>query len=154
MCMHMHGVSCLRNSRRSSSISSCMRKRSLMAVVTIFEPFTLCNSFVYGISIHHHWLSMLMLQGSVKLLQLVSDYSQAQNSIVSNGKSNESGQNDSNYGTKDPQGLVWVLEPSKELEHIVRRGLETGSLSEQAISDICITFSLNKTDVLKYRDLV
>ncbi|KAK6284243.1 hypothetical protein POUND7_003195 [Theobroma cacao] len=97
---------------------------------------------------------MLMSQGSVKLLQLVSDHSQAQNSIVSNGKSNESGQNKSKYGTKEPQGLQWVLEPSKKLEHIVRRGLETGSLSEHATSDICMTFSLNKTDVLKYRDVV
>ncbi|KAK6268331.1 hypothetical protein QUC31_012491 [Theobroma cacao] len=100
---------------------------------------------------YSHWRAF---QGSVKLLQLVSDHSQAQNSIVSNGKSNESGQNKSKYGTKEPQGLQWVLEPSKKLEHIVRRGVETGSLSEHATSDICMTFSLNKTDVLKYRDVV
>ncbi|KAK6264355.1 hypothetical protein SCA6_019789 [Theobroma cacao] len=126
---------------------------SLLPVTTAFAVLPLPNIPFFWVLFrtYSHWRAF---QGSVKLLQLVSDYSQAQNSIVSNGKSNESGQNDSNYGTKDPQGLVWVLEPSKELEHIVRRGLETGSLSEQAISDICITFSLNKTDVLKYRDLV
>ncbi|MFQ6643773.1 hypothetical protein Gotur_017990 [Gossypium turneri] len=92
--------------------------------------------------------------GSEKLLQLVSDYSLVQNSIILSGKGNESEQNDSTWGTKNSPSSQWVLEPSKELEDLVNRGHEENYLSEQAISDICNSFSLNKNDVLKCRDLV
>lgn len=50
---------------------------------------------------------MLMFQGSEKLLQLVSDYSQAQNSIVSNGKGNDSEHNKSKHVMKDSP-TQWV----------------------------------------------
>ncbi|KAA3478469.1 K+-H+ exchange-like protein [Gossypium australe] len=76
---------------------------------------------------YSHWRA---LQGSEKLLQLVSDYSRAQN------LSSE------------------MMEASKELEELLRKGYENGSVNEKAISDICIKFKLNKIDVLKWRDLV
>ncbi|XP_022723203.1 uncharacterized protein LOC111280255 isoform X2 [Durio zibethinus] len=86
---------------------------------------------------------------SEKLLQLVSNYSQVQNSMVSNGKGNESEHNDSKHRTKDSPGFQWVMEPSEELENLLHRGHDNGSLSEHAFSDICMTFNLNKNDVLK-----
>ncbi|KAK8294184.1 hypothetical protein V6Z12_D06G238700 [Gossypium hirsutum] len=47
-----------------------------------------------------------------------------------------------------------MMEASKELDELLRKGYENGSVNEQAISDICIQFKLNKIDVLKWRDLV
>ncbi|KAK8476880.1 hypothetical protein V6N13_032758 [Hibiscus sabdariffa] len=77
---------------------------------------------------YSHWRA---LQGSEKLLQLVTDSSRAK------------------------QYSFEVLEASKELEELVRSGHdENGSVNEKAISDICIKFRLNKNDVLKWRDLV
>ncbi|KAG4196808.1 hypothetical protein ERO13_A06G194700v2 [Gossypium hirsutum] len=76
---------------------------------------------------YSHWRA---LQGSEKLLQLVSDYSRAQS-----------------FSSE-------MMEASKELEELLRKGYENGSVNEKAISDICINFKLNKIDVLKWRDLV
>ncbi|XP_012452134.1 uncharacterized protein C23H3.12c isoform X2 [Gossypium raimondii] len=76
---------------------------------------------------YSHWRA---LQGSEKLLELVSDYSRAQNPSAE------------------------MMEASKELEELLRKGYENGSVNEKAISDICIQFKLNKIDVLKWRDLV
>ncbi|TYI24397.1 hypothetical protein ES332_A06G231200v1 [Gossypium tomentosum] len=76
---------------------------------------------------YSHWRA---LQGSEKLLQLVSDYSRAQS-----------------FSSE-------MMEASKELEELLRKGYENGSVNEKAISDICIKFKLNKIDVLKWRDLV
>ncbi|KAG4143630.1 hypothetical protein ERO13_D06G202400v2 [Gossypium hirsutum] len=76
---------------------------------------------------YSHWRA---LQGSEKLLELVSDYSRAQNPSAE------------------------MMEASKELDELLRKGYENGSVNEQAISDICIQFKLNKIDVLKWRDLV
>ncbi|XVF27161.1 hypothetical protein REPUB_Repub14bG0082800 [Reevesia pubescens] len=126
---------------------------SLLPLTTAFTVLPLPNIPFFWVLFrtYSHWRA---LQGSEKLLQLVSDYSQAQNSIVSSRKGNESEHNDSKYGTKGSPGFQWVLEPSKELEELLHRGYENGSLSEHAILDICMTFSLNKNDVLKCRDLV
>ncbi|XP_039070368.1 uncharacterized protein LOC120217250 [Hibiscus syriacus] len=77
---------------------------------------------------YSHWRA---LQGSEKLLQLVTDSSRAQKCSSK------------------------VLEPSKELEELVQSGHDdNGSVNEKAISDICIKFRLNKNDVLKWRDLM
>ncbi|KAB2026679.1 hypothetical protein ES319_D06G237500v1 [Gossypium barbadense] len=76
---------------------------------------------------YSHWRA---LQGSEKLLELVSDYSRAQNPSAE------------------------MMEASKELDELLRKGYENGSVNEKAISDICIQFKLNKIDVLKWRDLV
>ncbi|KAK5826895.1 SPAC23H3.12c: Uncharacterized protein C23H3.12c [Gossypium arboreum] len=76
---------------------------------------------------YSHWRA---LQGSEKLLQLVSDNSRAQS-----------------FSSE-------MMEASKELEELLRKGYENGSVNEKAISDICIKFKLNKIDVLKWRDLV
>lgn len=48
--------------------------------------------------------------------------------------------------------LHQVLQPSKELEELIQRGIDGDGLSKTAISDICNTFDLNRNDVLKYRD--
>ncbi|TYG66218.1 hypothetical protein ES288_D06G250400v1 [Gossypium darwinii] len=76
---------------------------------------------------YSHWRA---LQGSEKLLELVSDYSRAQNPSAE------------------------MMEASKELDELLRKGYENGSVNEKAISDICIQFKLNNIDVLKWRDLV
>lgn len=47
-----------------------------------------------------------------------------------------------------------MLEASKELEELLRKGFENGSVNEKAISDICVKFKLNKIDVLRWRDCV
>ncbi|KAL4368474.1 hypothetical protein GQ457_05G026660 [Hibiscus cannabinus] len=126
---------------------------SLLPLTTAFTVLPLPNIPFFWVLFrtYSHWRA---LQGSEKLLWLVSDYSHAQESIVSNGKETESEHKDSKYGTKNLPGFKWVLEPSKELEDLINRGHEDGYLSEQAISDICNSFSLNKNDVLKCRDLV
>ncbi|TYG65447.1 hypothetical protein ES288_D06G186300v1 [Gossypium darwinii] len=114
--------------------------------------FCLCLTFhSFGSCFAHIRIGGL---SSEKLLQLVSDYSLVQNSIILSGKGNESEHNDSKCGTKNSPSSQWVLEPSKELEDLINRGHEENYLSEQAISDICNSFSLNKNDVLKCRDLV
>ncbi|GLU14153.1 hypothetical protein SLE2022_307390 [Rubroshorea leprosula] len=94
------------------------------------------------------------LKGSEKLLQLVSDYSQTQNSALSNNESNEMEDEDSKHQTKDSKSSPWVLEPSKELEDLLCQGHENGDLSEPAIADICKAFRLDKNDVLKYKKLM
>ncbi|XWS18753.1 hypothetical protein CRYUN_Cryun32bG0072000 [Craigia yunnanensis] len=126
---------------------------SLLPLTTAFTVLPLPNIPFFWVLFrtYSHWQA---LQGSEKLLQLVSDYSPTQNSMVSKGKGNESEHNDSKHGTKDSSGFQWVLEPSKELEDLLHHGHENGSLSEHAILDICMAYSLNKNDVLKCRDLV
>ncbi|XP_039038429.1 uncharacterized protein LOC120175956 [Hibiscus syriacus] len=124
---------------------------SLLPLTTAFTVLPLPNIPFFWVLFrtYSHWQA---LQGSEKLLQLVSDHSQDQNSIVSNGKEPE--HKDSECGTKNLPNFKWVLEPSNELEDLINRGHEDGYLSEQVISDICNCFSLNKNDVLKCRDLV
>ncbi|XP_052487897.1 uncharacterized protein LOC105774095 isoform X1 [Gossypium raimondii] len=126
---------------------------SLLPLTTAFTVLPLPNIPFFWVLFrtYSHWRAV---QGSEKLLQLVSDYSLVQNSIILSGKGNESEHNDSKCGTKNSPSSQWVLEPSKELEDLINRGHEENYLSEQAISDICNSFSLNKNDVLKCRDLV
>ncbi|XVF87004.1 hypothetical protein PTKIN_Ptkin18bG0085700 [Pterospermum kingtungense] len=125
---------------------------SLLPVTAAFSVLPLPNVPLFWILFrsYSHWRA---LQGSEKLLQLVSDHSQVQNSIISDGKTNDSEHNNTKHGTKNSPGFQWVLEPSKELENLIHQGYLNGSLSEDAISDICKTFSLNKNDVLKCRDM-
>ncbi|GAV87313.1 Mit_KHE1 domain-containing protein [Cephalotus follicularis] len=87
---------------------------------------------------YSHWRA---LKGSEKLLQLVSDCPQTQNPGVPNVKGSETKQDNS----------PWVLQPSKELEELIRRGGNDG-LSKCVVSDICKAFGLNVNDVLKYRN--
>ncbi|KAL1095678.1 hypothetical protein V6Z11_D06G172800 [Gossypium hirsutum] len=128
---------------------------SLLPLTTAFTVLPLPNIPFFWVLFrtYSHWRA-LQVDSIEKLLQLVSDYSLVQNSIILSGKGNESEHNDSKCGTKNSPSSQWVLEPSKELEDLINRGHEENYLSEQAISDICNSFSLNKNDVLKCRDLV
>ncbi|BFG24060.1 hypothetical protein CerSpe_103340 [Prunus speciosa] len=104
-------------------------------------PFFWCLFRTYS-----HWRA---LQGSVKLLQLVSDSHDTPNSTI-NG--NETEHIKSQHGRKKIHDSPWVLQPSKELEELLHHGDEQDGLKKPAILDICKTFELNTNDVLKYRD--
>ncbi|KAJ4717711.1 K+-H+ exchange-like protein [Melia azedarach] len=100
---------------------------------------------------YSHWRA---LQGSEKLLKLVSDQSQTQNSAVSDVKGSEAEQKNSEQETSNLQVSQWVLLPSAELEKLVRHGDKDDGLSKCGVSDICAIFKLNNIHVLKYRDSV
>ncbi|KAK3025133.1 hypothetical protein RJ639_043915, partial [Escallonia herrerae] len=92
---------------------------------------------------YSHWTA---LKGSEKLLQLVSDSSENQDSslAVVDGLQTVSGSHSS-------VGPPWVLQPSKELEQLLRSEDANVGLSPSTISEICKTFDLHKIDVLKYQ---
>ncbi|KAL6137333.1 hypothetical protein ACLB2K_062625 [Fragaria x ananassa] len=92
-------------------------------------PFFWCLFRTYS-----HWRA---LQGSEKLLQLVSDSAETPDG------------NGVEHGTKKILSSPWVLQPSKELEELLHEGDD--DLNKQAILNICKAFDLNSNDVLKYR---
>ncbi|GAB2271402.1 hypothetical protein Dimus_006241 [Dionaea muscipula] len=114
---------------------------TLLPLTTVFMVLPLPNIpfFWMLFRTYSHWRA---LQGSEKLLQLVSDGSEARslNTEMKHEISNKMIE------------LPWVLEPSKELEEFIRRRRKADdSLSNCVISDICKTFDLNAHDVLKYK---
>ncbi|XP_065617431.1 uncharacterized protein LOC112033546 [Quercus suber] len=122
---------------------------ALLPLSTVFTVLPLPNIPFFWILFrtYSHWRA---LQGSEKLLQLVSDSSSTLNS--STGNENETKHDGSKYGIHNSVGSPWVLQPSKELEELLHRVDGRGGLSKCAISDICKIFDLNSNDVLKYRD--
>ncbi|THG05672.1 hypothetical protein TEA_013322 [Camellia sinensis var. sinensis] len=90
--------------------------------------------------------------GSERLLQLVSDSSEKQNSPVATPNRSKIEHDDSENGVHNLLGPSWVLRPSQELEKLIQRGDAQDGLSKCIISDVCKTFDLNTMDVLKYRD--
>ncbi|KAM3699117.1 hypothetical protein ACJW31_05G001200 [Castanea mollissima] len=122
---------------------------ALLPLSTVFTVLPLPNIPFFWILFrtYSHWRA---LQGSEKLLQLVSDSSSTLNS--STGNENETKHDDSKYGIHNSVGSPWVLQPSKELEELLHRVDGHDGLSKCAISDICKIFDLNTNDVLKYRD--
>ncbi|GFZ11643.1 hypothetical protein Acr_23g0000280 [Actinidia rufa] len=90
--------------------------------------------------------------GSERLLQLVSDSSESQNSSVGTVTRNNS-HGDSEDEMHDPSS-PWVLQPSEELEKLVQHGDADHGLNQCILSDICKTFDLNTMAVVKYRDSV
>lgn len=48
--------------------------------------------------------------------------------------------------------MLQVMQPSEQLEGLIRQQDGEDGLSKLAISAICKTFYLNTIDVLKYRD--
>ncbi|KAJ4844091.1 hypothetical protein Tsubulata_027522 [Turnera subulata] len=117
---------------------------SLLPLTTAFTVLPLPNVPFFWVLFraYSHWRA---LQGSEKLLKLVSDNSYTQNS-------HEPETDDSKHIIHSTQVSPWVLRPSKELEEFIRRGSEDNGLSEQAFSDICRTFCLNMNDVSKFRN--
>ncbi|KAG2728490.1 hypothetical protein I3843_01G202700 [Carya illinoinensis] len=121
---------------------------TLLPVTTVFTVLPLPNIPFFWVLFrtYSHWRA---LQGSEKLLQLVSDSSSTMNSTTGNG--NEAKHGDSLHGIHNSLGFPCVLQPSKELEELVHRGDGHDGLSKCTISDICKVFDLNTNDVLKYR---
>ncbi|KAK7275482.1 hypothetical protein RIF29_16601 [Crotalaria pallida] len=93
---------------------------------------------------YSHWRA---LQGSQKLLQLVSDSSKASNTSTDMKETKDKKDSKSeSHSSIEPH---WVLRPSEELEHIV--GQDDGhGLSHHAILKICKIYDLNTKDVIKY----
>ncbi|XP_019459820.1 PREDICTED: uncharacterized protein C23H3.12c-like [Lupinus angustifolius] len=86
------------------------------------------------------------LQGSEKLLQLVSDSSKTSDTSTGKKETEHKDSKSESHSSDEPQ---WVLQPSKELENIVRQ--EDGhGLSHHAIVKICKIYDLNTKDVTKY----
>ncbi|KAL9260558.1 hypothetical protein AKJ16_DCAP19652 [Drosera capensis] len=116
---------------------------ALLPLTSVFMVLPLPNIpfFWMLFRTYSHWRA---LQGSEKLLQLVSDGSEPPSSNIN--MKHENSQQENN-GTVD---LPWVLRASKELEDLVSRGNADDGLSNCALSDICKAFGLNSHDVLKY----
>ncbi|KAB5574077.1 hypothetical protein DKX38_001271 [Salix brachista] len=94
-------------------------------------------------------LGFLCICGSEKLLQLVSDCSYAENPAAPKGSEPES--EESKHKFHSSRDSLWVLQPSKDLQELLDKHAEENGLNDTAISDICKTFSLNATDVSKFR---
>ncbi|XP_050230840.1 uncharacterized protein C23H3.12c [Mercurialis annua] len=94
---------------------------------------------------YSHWRA---LQGSEKLLQLVSDSPNAEN--IQDMKESKTKSDHIEHMIKKPRNFPWVLQPSKELKELLQYENENNGLSKCAISKICKTFNLNTNDVLKF----
>ncbi|XP_062025817.1 uncharacterized protein C23H3.12c [Rosa rugosa] len=136
-----------RRLRHIASRGSIIHKKYLYGSVTLLPltsafmvlplpniPFFWCLFRTYS-----HWRA---LQGSEKLLQLVSDSPKTPD------------RNGVEHGMKKLLNSPWVLQPSKELEELLHQGDEHDDLNKQAILKVCKAFDLNSNDVLKYRDTV
>lgn len=122
---------------------------ALLPLTTAFTVLPLPNIPFFWVLFrtYSHWRA---LQGSEKLLQLVSDSSWTLNSSTENAS--ETKHDDSTHGIHNSAESLWVLQPSKELDGLLHREDGHDGLSKCAISDICKVFDLNAIDVLKYRD--
>ncbi|KAK1308186.1 hypothetical protein QJS10_CPA09g00011 [Acorus calamus] len=120
---------------------------SLLPLTSIFSVLPLPNIPFFWILFrsYSHWRA---LQGSERLLLLVSDCSKSWRSLNGNGVKDEPSHDDS----KHCPGPPWVLQPSKELKEILSDQDIKDGVSESAISSICETYDLDKCEVLKYRD--
>ncbi|KAK4760806.1 hypothetical protein SAY87_005699 [Trapa incisa] len=121
---------------------------SLLPLTTAFTVLPLPNIPFFWVLFrtYSHWRA---LQGSQKLLQLVSDSSAA------NLNEGQHEHNKLNNATDNHVVLpTWVMLPSEQLEGLIRQKDEEDGLSKSTISAICKTFNLNAIDVLKYRDLM
>ncbi|KAF3518473.1 hypothetical protein DY000_02059572 [Brassica cretica] len=85
------------------------------------------------------------IDGSEKLLKLLSNHSNPQTDTADESNNNKLEQ--------EAQSPTCVLLPSEELYKLLGEASEEG-LDEETIVEICKLFHLNKIDVLKYRNLV
>ncbi|XP_031386450.1 uncharacterized protein LOC116199971 isoform X3 [Punica granatum] len=119
---------------------------SLLPLTTAFTVLPLPNIPFFWILFrtYSHWRA---LQGSEKLLELVSDSSAAN---VNEGEHEHDKLKDA-----IPDRFVsstWVLQPSEQLEGLIQHDDGDDGLSKSTISTICKTFNLNAIDALKYRN--
>nr|ADE75936.1 unknown [Picea sitchensis] len=98
---------------------------------------------------HAHWRA---LQGSERLLLLVSDCSNSWSRIGAPHDMNRETENASQGGSNTAGTCPWVLIPCRELENIVVSEAKTGALSNSTISIICKTYNLDSSQVMKWRD--
>lgn len=125
---------------------------SLLPLTFVFSVLPLPNVPFFWIlyRTYSHWRA---LQGSEKLLQLVSNDSHTQNFGFSNVKGSEAEHNNSECETSNLQGVPSILVPSGELEELIHSGGKTDDgLSKCAILNICTIYKLSPIDVLKYRN--
>ncbi|CAL5443665.1 unnamed protein product [Camellia sinensis] len=128
---------------------------SLLPLTSAFTILPLPNIPFFWILFrtYSHWRALqVSKKGSERLLQLVSDSSEKQNSPVATPNRSKIEHDDSENGVHNLLGPSWVLRPSQELEKLIQRGDAQDGLSKCIISDVCKTFDLNTMDVLKYRD--
>ncbi|KAL4589323.1 hypothetical protein LXL04_002229 [Taraxacum kok-saghyz] len=112
---------------------------TLLPVTAAFAVLPLPNVPFFWILFrtYSHWRA---LQGSEKLLQLVSDSSK--NHDMHNG-------NEADEKNPDSSEPPLVMEASEELERLVGDGNEDG-VSKCKLKDVCKVFDLETSDVLKY----
>ncbi|WOH04119.1 hypothetical protein DCAR_0623527 [Daucus carota subsp. sativus] len=118
---------------------------SLLPLTTVFTVLPLPNIPFFWILFrtYSHWRA---LQGSTKLLQLVSDSGNHMSSSATTS-TEELTTNKKDHGSLHPQ---WVLLPSKELEEQISRENVNEGLSKCSVSKICKSYNLNIIDVMKY----
>ncbi|XP_044486197.1 uncharacterized protein LOC123211495 isoform X2 [Mangifera indica] len=126
---------------------------SLLPLTFVFSVLPLPNIPFFWILFrtYSHWRA---LQGSEKLLVLVSDHSGSQNFAVSKTKASEDEQNKCENETNKLLASSWVLKPSSKLDELVSRADKDDGLSKCVISEICKMYKLNTIDVVKYRNSV
>lgn len=93
---------------------------------------------------YSHWRA---LQGSEKLLQLVSDSCKSSNTYKDKKETEHKDSKNESLSSQEPH---WVLSPSKELENLVRQDDANDGLSRHTIAEICKIYDLNTKDVIKY----
>ncbi|KAF8011253.1 hypothetical protein BT93_J1761 [Corymbia citriodora subsp. variegata] len=124
---------------------------SLLPITTAFSVLPLPNIPFFWLLFrtYSHWRA---LQGSEKLLELVSNSSVAQTSPPTNASGKDQEGCESKDEVRNRIGSPWVLLPSKQLEELTSCGKEQDGLTKSVITSICETYKLNTNDVLKYRD--
>ncbi|XP_010479954.1 PREDICTED: uncharacterized protein LOC104758728 [Camelina sativa] len=121
---------------------------TLLPVTSAFMVLPLPNIPFFWVLFrtYSHWRA---LQGSEKLLKLISNQSNPQKP----DSSDDADESKKNNLEKHSQSPTCILLPSEELHQLIREAGEEG-LDEATILEICKSFHLNKNDVLKYRNLV
>ncbi|CAH2036607.1 unnamed protein product [Thlaspi arvense] len=145
-----------RRLRHIAMSGTILHKKYLMGSVTLLPltsafmilPLPNIPFFWVLFRTYSHWRA---LQGSEKLLKLISNQSSPQkpNSADDADESN----NNNEKPEQESRSPTCVLLPSEELYKLLGEASEEG-LDEETIVEICKSFHLNKIDVLKYRNLV
>lgn len=119
---------------------------SLIPVTSAFSVLPLPNVPFFWVLFrsYSHWRA---LQGSEKLLKLVSDSSKTSNTCTDKKETEHKDSKSESHSSHEP---YWVLRPSKELDNLVRLQDGQDGLGHNAIDNICKIYDLNTKDVIKY----
>ncbi|KAI4325714.1 hypothetical protein MLD38_031088 [Melastoma candidum] len=124
---------------------------TLLPITVAFAVLPLPNIPFFWVSfrVYSNWRA---LKGSEKLLELVSDTSVVQDDPAhTSDHSIPDKLKDDSHNSLESR---WVLQPSEQLEELIRCGKAEDGLNESTITDICKMFELNTIDVIKYRDTI